>query len=64
MLVLQLKSTDKGVASALACIRLEELAKAFLLLELRAQDGHTDKQFWDTFRSHKGKWRSHFKRLF
>jgi AbiV family abortive infection protein len=62
--VLQLKSTDKGVASALACIRLEELAKAFLLVELRAQGGHTDKQFWKTFRSHDGKWRSHFKTRF
>src|SRR6267378_2521411 len=63
----EIASVERGLAFSLACIRVEELSKVLLLIEMRSRKHDSDswKRFWRRFRDHKEKWaeygRSRFK---
>jgi AbiV family abortive infection protein len=68
--LLDVAPNERGLAFSLACIRVEELAKGLLLIQMRTGD-HDDAawgRFWKRFRDHKQKWQeygeSQFKHIF
>ncbi len=56
-------SAERGLGIVLACIRVEELTKILMLIEMRS--GHPDQgrwsRFWKDFRDHRAKWQRYGK---
>jgi AbiV family abortive infection protein len=52
---------ERGLAFSLACIRVEELTKILLLMEMRSghHDGESWSRFWKKFKEHRAKWREY-----
>ena len=54
----EIASVERGLAFSLACIRVEELSKVLLLIEMGSGKHDSDawKRFWRRFRDHREKW--------
>lgn len=62
-IVSAIASIERGLAFSLACIRVEELSKILLLIEMISgrHDTTSWSRFWQKFRSHQAKWRAYGK---